>query len=600
MKKKKLLTALIVGTLACLASATLFTACGGKSSSSSELEFALSADGTYYNVRSIGTYSKEDVVIPATYKGLPVKKILPCAFAGNNITSVVIPEGVTSIGANAFDSSSLKNITIPDSVTTIDSNIFGDFCYNLQYTEKNGLNYLGNSNNPYVYLAGVANEYADLHIENTCKFIGYKALERNTLTKIDIPDSVTNIGDYAFLDCQNLKSITIPKSVTHIGVDAFGNSLESFGNLGNVYISNIESWCNISFDGIISRAFNLYVNNELVTELNIPDGITSINPYAFAGCYKLTNVNIPYSIENIGKYAFFNCKNLTSIIIPDGVKSIGKGAFLSCQNLTSIIIPDSVTQIDEKQDFNSSNLQYTIKDGAKYLGNPNNPYLYLIDAESKDSTTVTINDACKFISPDAFSECSNLEYSIKDGVKYLGNSNNPYIYLAAIVDKTTTSVNIENTCKFIGYNAFYGCINLQQIVIPDSITNIGNSAFTGCTGLVNLIIPDSVRTIGDSAFADCRSLTSIKLSNKITQINKNTFSGCSSLTEITIPDGVTEIGMFAFDSANLRKVVIPDSVTIINSDAFIRKNYHLKIYYKAENCPIGSPTFRYIWGYTGE
>ena len=126
-------------------------------------------------------------------------------------------------------------------------------------------------------------------------------------------------------------------------------------NLSSVYITDLTAWCNISFSGSNSNPFyyedeqriphHLYLNGQEITDLVIPDGITSIRDYAFAGCIGLTSVTIPSSVTSIGSYAFYECSSLTSINIPEGVTNIGERAFYDCSNLASINIPVSVTSI---------------------------------------------------------------------------------------------------------------------------------------------------------------------------------------------------------------------------------------------------------------
>ena len=160
-----------------------------------------------------------------------------------------------------------------------------------------------------------------------------------------IPEGATTIPAFTFRNCSGLTSVTIGNSVTSIGEYAFYYC----SGLKAVYITDLAKWCNISFGNYSANplyyAKNLYLNNELVTDLVIPEGVTTIPAYTFRNCSGLTNVTIPNSVTSIGEDAFAYCKGLTSITIPNSVTSIGGGAFSGCSGLTSVTIPNSVTYI---------------------------------------------------------------------------------------------------------------------------------------------------------------------------------------------------------------------------------------------------------------
>ena len=127
-------------------------------------------------------------------------------------------------------------------------------------------------------------------------------------------------------------------------------AFENCSGLTGVYITDIEKWCKISIVNDVSNplfyAHNLYLNNKLVTNLVIPESVTSIGAYTFTGCSGFTSVTIPDSVTSIGDYAFAYCSGLTNITIPDGVKSIGYRAFYNCSGLTKIYYKGSESEWD--------------------------------------------------------------------------------------------------------------------------------------------------------------------------------------------------------------------------------------------------------------
>jgi len=271
----------------------------------------------------------------------------------------------------------------------------------------------------------------------------YAFCDCSGLTSITIPNSVTSIGDYAFCDCSGLTSITIPNSVTSIGVWAF----DGCKGLKKVIVKDIAAWCGIKFydyhSNPLYHAKHIYSDEDTeITNLIIPNSVTSIGNAAFAGCSSLTSITIPNSVTSIGDGAFYLCYGLTSVTIPNSVTSIGAEAFRYCSSLTSITIPNSVTSIG---------------DGAFYL--------------CYGLTSVTIPNSVTSIGGSAFEGCSGL-----------------------------TSITIPNSVTSIGDYAFCDCSGLTSITIPNSVTSIGNWAFSNCSGLTSVTIGSGVTSIGERAF----------------------------------------------------------------------------------------------------
>ncbi|MBP3605845.1 MAG: leucine-rich repeat protein [Clostridia bacterium] len=406
---------------------------------------------------------------------------------GEPVTELVILDSVTSIGSSAFEGyRSLVSITIPDSVTSIGSSAFLGCTSLTSAVISNSVTSIGNS-----AFYGCAS-LTSITIPDSVTSIGANAFRDCTsLASITIPDSVTSIGSSAFLGCTSLTSAVFSNSVTSIGDSAFrgctslasitiGNGVTSIGedafsfcaSLTSVHISDIAKWCDISFYDYSANplvyAYDLYLNGKLVTELVIPNSVTSI-----------------------GSYAFYGCTSLASITIPDSVTSIGSDAFEYCYKLVEVI--------------NKSSLNITAgSSNCGYIG------YYTKEVHSGESKIVNIG--------------GYLFYTY-DGVNYLlgyvgneteltlpenYNGENYEIYDYAFYNCTSlTSVTIGNGVTSIGSDAFNGCTNLTSVVIPNSVTIIGTRAFLGCTSLASITIPDSVTSIGSYAFYGCSSLTSV-------------------------------------------------------------------------------------------
>ena len=310
------------------------------------------------------------------------------------------------------------------------------------------------------------------------KFIGCRSL-----TSLVIPDSVTNIGDYAFSGCRSLTSLVIPDSVTNIGDYAF----EGCGSLSS---------------------------------LVLPDGVTSIGKCAFRGCGSLSSLVLPDGVINIGGNAFADCKSLRSVVIPNSVTSIGGGAFGGCKSLHSVVIPDSVTSIGDYAFSGCSALSsVVIPDSVSCIGNR-------AFSGCTSLSSLVIPDGVTSVGKYAFYDCSSLSsLVIPDSVTSIG-------FYAFRGCSSLSSLVIPDSVTSIGDEAFGYCTSLTSLVISDGVSSIGGGAFWGCKSLADIVIPNSVTSIGDCAFGGCSSLGSLVIPNSVTSIGKCAFGGCNFPNDI--------------------------------------------------------------------
>ncbi len=552
-----------------------------------------------------------EVVIPKYYNGKLVTGIADFGFSQYySMSSITLPDSITSIGKNAFDwCLSLNYIILPLSITSIDNYAFND-CDNLTiYThyqlKPSGWNYSWNPDNRPVCwgtTSDVIDNYNNLQYiiaNNEIIIVRYVGTEEiaSIPTKINDID-VTTIGEYAFKNCDNLKRIMIPIIVKSIKEKAFYHcfNLTIYSESKIKPIDWDESW-NYNdrpvYWGINQKYLKEYedllcyiVDNEITiikyigtaSTVDIPTKIngidvTSIGERAFADCDNLLSITIPNSVTNIEKYAFVNCTKLTTITMSDCLRSMGEYAFSNCRSLASVAIPNSVTSI------------------GKYAFE-----------KCYSLTSIIIPDGITIIAGYTFYNCDNL-----------------------------TSITIPNSVEIIGEYALYGCIKLTGITIPNSVEIIGEYAFSGCSNLTTITIPNSVEIIGKYAFYYCLTLTiytqheskpiswdtswnpsnrevywdmifddvneynglkymilnneisiiryigietTLNIPSKIngidvTSIGDSAFVNCSNLISIIVPSSVINIGEYAFANCiNLINIEIPDSVTNIGEYAF--------------------------------
>ena len=325
----------------------------------------------------------------------------------------------------------------------------------------------------------------------------------DSMTSAIIGNGVQEIDYQAFYDCDSLQSIVIPESVTKIGGDAF------YGCEGLISVTIAGGETEIG-----ASAFREC--KELKT-VELGEGVTSIGDHAFDGCVSLTGIVIPNSVTNIGSYAFRDCYDMASVVIGNGVKEIRYCTFIECDSLRDVVIPESVTKIGGDAFYGCEGLlSVTIAGGETEIGAS-------AFRECKELKTVELGEGVTSIGDHAFDGCVSLTgIVIPNSVTNIGSYAFRDCYDMA-------SVVIGNGVKEIRYCTFIECDSLRDVVIPESVAKIGGDAFYGCEGLLSVTIPGSVTEIGNNAFAYCDSLTSVRFRGSAPEIGYNAFYGVTAV-----------------------------------------------------------------------
>ena len=573
--------------------------------------YVLKVDNVNYKIGENNTASvtkqnddfSGDIVIQGqiTYNGVvyTVTSIEDFAFykdmgrADYSMTSVTIPNTITSIGSDAFnDLYALKAVYITDLEAWCKISFGGDNSNPLAFAQ-------------HLFLNGT--EIKDLVIPNNVTAINYKAfIGCKGFSSLTIPNSVTTIGRVAFSGCSGLTSLTLPNSVTTIGERAFigcsglttiVSEIENpfaisddvfYCSDKNIYATatlivpagkktvyqNTAGWNkfqNVVEASVVGKEFETNGVRYLIGENNtvsvisktekyagavsIPSQVyynginytvTAIAQSAFEGCIDMTAVSIPSTVTTIGGAAFYYCTGLTTVDIPNGVKTIGEGAFSKCEGLTSVTIPGSVTSIGKNAFFQCYGLTqitsgienpFAIDDGVFPSSVYTNASL-LVPSGRKSAYQNTAGWK-------RFQNIAEASVVVKEfeanGVRYLIGENNT-VSVISKTGKYAGAVSIPNQVTFndnnytvtsISSSAFEGCTGMTSISISGSVTTIGDAAFYYCTGLTTVDIPNGMKTIGEGAFSKCGGLTSVTIPGSVTSIGKNAFFQCYGLTQIT-------------------------------------------------------------------
>lgn len=467
------------------------------------------------------------------------------------LKAITLPGNLKSVGESAFqECSSLETLNLPSGITSIGNYAFLE-CENLKsVTLPSGLISIGDR-----------------------AFYGCISL-----TSLDLPSSLTTAGELALAGCSQLTSLTLHSNLTEVKSNYLFGGNSNYNNLKDVrYIidSDLETYLQSNHPIFyqINCGIKYYLNDQEITTLEIPSGITSIGDGVFFNSNGLTNLTLSSRVTSIGESAFNNCSNLQDVryyIYDDLATYIQKGHpafYVNCgikyywnnQEITTLEIPTSVTSIGNH---------------AFYGGN--------------GLTSVEFPSNLSSIGDWAFKGCSGLtSVDLPSSITKMGEC----VFVGC---QGLTKVNLPSGITAISKCAFGWCISLKNLELPAGITSIGDDAFIYCSSLQNINLPSGITSIGDYAFENCSSLRNINLPSKISSIGDAAFIRCSNMTSLSISSNITSIGRSAFsDCKSLKNLTISKDVTSIK-DIALNNSYNwleLESVYVAWENPIEAGSF---------
>ena len=452
----------------------------------------------------------------------------------DKITSLVVEEGVTTVGALAFSPlNKLSDVSLPTTLNGIGEGAFS------------GCSLLSSINIPAgvsVIEAGTFNccgYLTSIVLPESLTAIGNSAFYSTGLKSISFPDSLETIGDYAFFGCGSLTELTIGAGVTDIGAFAFMNCAD-------------------------------------MKTLTIGDSVTTIGQEAFETCLSLTEVVLPESVTSVGMAAFSGCYNLVGITVQNADCELYD--FQQTIGIAGTTVVYGQTDSTAQAYAEKYGHEFVSIDGPAVIasGTCGTNLIWTLDDEGVLTISGTGAMASyTFPSPAPWDNLADsiTAVVIEDGVTSIGNC-------AFTGCHNLTNISIPESVTKIGNSAFYSCRSLETIDIPTSVTAIGSSAFQGCTKLTEITIPKGVTTISTWVFSGCSKLESVILPDTVTAIWHDAFYNCQSLRSIVLPDSVTSIGAWAFGyCAGLTDITIPKSISAIEDSAFYGCTGLTDVYY---------------------
>lgn len=432
------------------------------------------------------------------------------AFSYNSsLRNLNLGTALTESASNSFEgNTALTEVTIPQTLKTVASYMFAD-CYNInKVTFESGVETI----DTYAFENCCISE---LNIPETVKSISACAFLNNmNMSQVSLGMNLKSIGAYAFSGCSSLEKFEIPDSVTFIGNGVF----KYCSGLSEITIGS----------GIKKVPNSLFSGCDSVRKITLNSGITSVGNYAFRDCVALEEISIPDTVKTIGGYAFYGCVNIKEISLGSNTDYVGSYAFNKCTGLESV----------------------TIASGKIY------EYAF---ANCTKLATVVLGDDVTYIYNRAFNGCGELSnLTIGRGVAHIAEY--AFAYCSSLENITFEDGDTGSCLSDIGSYAFYQCVALKKVVLPDSLRSIGSYAFDGCSNLIELDLGSGLEVISDYAFYCCSKIKELTFPDSLKSIGRYGFGYCTELEILNNLAPNVSIGYNAFWQCKFM------TISVINAD----------------------------------
>lgn len=535
-----------------------------------------------------------EAVISRDIQGAPFK-------ASTTLQSLTLSEGITSIGADAFNGcSALASVSLPSTLLTIGNNAFASTALTSVVIPASvtnmGLQTFRNSKITTVTLEdgtgtlasgnGIFEgcDLATVHVGRNMS--GYPFANHTTLTDLTIGNQVTAIADNAFEGCTGLTAMpTLSKALKTIGVSAFNgctgitgpltiditvDSIGStaFANTGITdvtikYIQNVlECGTDVFTNSPITTAtINRKVNGTpfagltTLTDVTFGQYVNKVDDGFFRNCISLNDVELPVSLSAIGNYAFQGCSKISTVNLPKNCRTIGNNAYQGCTALSSVTLGYWATEIGFGAFADCTSLaNLPAGSSLKYIGE--RAFQNCISLPE----AITIANGIKTIGANAFQGCPQIsEVTLADGNGTTDFSGNVF------PDAKITTLSVNH--NFSGANAFANNPDLTTLTFNTRINTIPEGAFTNCTGIPSLTVPGTyLYNIGANAFQGCTGIRSITLPEQTHAIGDYAFQGCTGFTRLHIPSFCRTIGNYAFQGCTSVNDMLNSNLSEIGGD----------------------------------